>query len=133
MAADPPRSRLWGFLLFCIGCIVISGRLAIVENDAAQRQQTSFGTTDQCERRGRGSENWCHYSFAVGDDWYRGASETYPEVTFRQTVVVYYDTKNPRMNSLVDFSVKSRKDARLVYIFLLVLAATGTYWNRRLI
>jgi hypothetical protein len=112
-------------------CIVYFGHLAIVENDTAKRQQTSFGTADQCERRGRGNENWCHYTFAVGDDWYRGVSETYPEVTFGQTVEVYYDRQNPQMNALEDFSDKSRKDERFVYMLLLVLAAAGTFtvWN----
>jgi hypothetical protein len=52
-------------------------------------------------------------------------------VTFGQTVVVYYDSQNPRVNGLEDFSGKSRKDERFVYILLLVLAATGTImiWN----
>jgi hypothetical protein len=126
-----PRSRLWGFALITVACIVFYVHLAITENDAARRQRTSFGTTSQCERRGRGLENWCHYSFAVGDNWYRGVSQTYPEVTFGQTVEVYYDSQNPRMNALEDFSAKSRKDERFVYILLLVLAATGTFilWN----
>jgi hypothetical protein len=129
--AGKPRSRLWGFVVFTIACILFYGHRAIVENDTAKRQQTSFGTTDQCERRGKGYENWCHYSFAVGDLWYRGVSQTYPEVTFGQTVEVHYDSQNPRMNALEDFSGKSRKDERFVYILLLVLAATGTImiWN----
>ena len=129
--AGKPWSRVWGFLLFTIAGIVFYGHLAIVENDTAKRQQTSLGTTDQCERRGKGRENWCHYSFAVGDDWYRGVSQTYPEVTFGQTVEVYYDSQNPRMNALEDFSGKSRKDEHFVYILLLVLAVAGAVilWN----
>ena len=43
--AGKPRSRLWGFVLFTIACIVFYGHRAIVENDTAKRQQTSFGTT----------------------------------------------------------------------------------------
>jgi hypothetical protein len=126
-----PRSRFWGFVLITVACIVFEGHLAIIENDTAKRQQTCFGTTSQCERLGRGRENWCHYSFAVDDNWYRGASPTYPEVTFGQTVEVFYDRQNPRMNSLEDFSAKSRKHERFVYILLLILAATGTVmlWN----
>jgi len=126
-----PGSRLWGFVLVAIGCIVFYGHLAIVENDTAKRQQTTFGTTNDCESRGRGNENWCHYTFAVGDDWYKGVSETYPEVTFGQTVQVYYDSQNPGMNALEDYSGRSRKDEHFVYIFLLVLAAAGTVilWN----
>jgi beta-lactamase regulating signal transducer with metallopeptidase domain len=52
-------------------------------------------------------------------------------VTFGQTVEVYYDSQNPRMNALEDFSARSRKDERFVYILLLVLAVTGTFilWN----
>jgi hypothetical protein len=58
-------------------------------------------------------------------------SAKYPEVTFGQTVEVYYDSQDPRMNTLEDFSGQSRKDERLVYILLLVLAAAGTFilWN----
>jgi beta-lactamase regulating signal transducer with metallopeptidase domain len=46
-------------------------------------------------------------------------------------VEVYYDSQNPRINGLEDFSAKSRKDERFVYILLLILAATGTFilWN----
>ena len=124
--ASKPRFRLWGFVLFTIACTVFYCHLAIVENDTAKRQQTSFATTHQCERRGRGNENWCHYSFAVGDEWYKGVSQAYPEVTFGQTVVVYYDSQDPRVNGLEDFSVKSRREERFVYILLLVLAVAGT-------
>jgi hypothetical protein len=42
-------------------------------------------------------------------------------------VEVYYDSQNPRMNALEEFSGKSRKDERFVYILLLVLAAAGTF------
>jgi hypothetical protein len=52
-------------------------------------------------------------------------------VTFGQKVVVYYDSQSPGMNALEDFSGRSRKDERFVYILLVVLAATGTFilWN----
>jgi hypothetical protein len=113
-------------------CIVLFGHRAIVERDTASWQETTFGTTYDCERRGRGNGNWCDYSFKVGDDWYRGESETYPEVTFGQTVDVYYDSRNPRANALQDYSKQSRKDERFAYILLSVLAAVVAFalWDR---
>jgi hypothetical protein len=130
--ASKPLSRLWGLILFMLFFVVFYGHRVIVENDVASREQTSSGRTDQCERRGKGNENWCHYSFPVGDDWYRGVSVTAPEVTFDQTVDVYYDSRNPRVNALVDFSKQSRKDMRFLYFFLVALVAIAafTIWDR---
>lgn len=104
-------------------CIFFFGYRAVVENDISSRQQSSFGTIGQCEHRGKGNQNWCHYSFVVGDDWYLGLSKADPEVTFGQTVDVYYDSRNPKVNALEDFSKQSRVNEHCVYAFLFVLAA----------
>jgi hypothetical protein len=115
---------LWGIVFF--------GYRAVVANDISIRQQTSFGTICQCEHRGRGNENWCHYSFVVGDDWYRGVSKAANEVTSGQIVDVYYDMRDPKMNALEDFSKQSRENKHYVYTFLLVLAAVIAFkvWDR---
>jgi len=99
------------------------GYRAVVENDISSRQQTSFGTIGQCEHRGRGNANWCHYSFVIDDDWYPGVSKADPEVTFGQTVDVYYDSRDPKLNALEDFSKQSRVNEHYVYAFLFQLAA----------
>jgi hypothetical protein len=36
---------------------------------------------------------------------------------------VYYDSQNPAMNALEDFSEKSRKDRNVAYMLLFVVAA----------
>jgi len=116
-------------LLFCI---VFIGFRAANQNDAANRQQTSFGIVGQCERRGRGNENYCHYTFPVGDEQYTGVSQAAPELEFGQTVVVYYDRQDPGVNALEDFAEQSRKSRHFVYIFLLVLVGVVafTVWDK---
>jgi hypothetical protein len=111
-------------LLFCI---VFFGYRASVENDSASRQQTSFGTIAQCEQRGRGNENYCHYTFPVGDEQYAGVSIAEQGVGFGQTAMVYYDSQDPRVSALEDFSEQSRKSMRFVYFLLLTLAATVAF------
>lgn len=60
------------------------------EKDTASRQQTSFGIIAQCERRGRGGvDNYCHYTFPVGDEEYIGVNQAASGLEFGQTVVVY--------------------------------------------
>jgi hypothetical protein len=116
-------------LLFCIA---LFGYRAAVENDSANRQQTSFGTIVQCERRGRGNENYCHYTFPVGDEQYAGVSKAEQGAGFGQTAIVYYDSQDPRVSALEDFSEQTRKNMRFVYFLLLTLAATVAFilWDR---
>ena len=130
-----PRSRndgksrrpLWPFVSFLLFCIVFFGYRAYVENDSASRQQTSFGTIVQCEERGRGHENYCDYTFPVGDEQYAGVSIAEQGVRFGQTAMVYYDGQDPRVSALEDFSEQSRKSMRFVYFLLLTLAATVAF------
>jgi Protein of unknown function (DUF3592) len=123
---------LWKPVPFLLFCIAFFGYRAAVENDSASRQQTSFGTIAQCEQRGRGNENYCHYTFPVGDEQYTSVNKAEPGVGFGQSVVVYYDRQDPRVNALEDFSEQSGKNKRFVYILLLVLAAILAFivWDR---
>jgi hypothetical protein len=127
-----PRRPLWPLVSFLLFCIIFFGFRAAVENDSARRQQTSFGTIVQCEQRGRGNENYCHYTFPVGDEQYAGVSKAEQGVGFGQTAVVYYDSQNPRVSALEDFSEQSRKSMRFVYFLLLTLAAAVAFilWDR---
>jgi hypothetical protein len=126
------RRSLWPPASFLLFCIVLFGYRAAVENDAASRQQTSFGTIVQCEERGRGWENYCHYTFPVGDEQYAGVSKAERGVAFGQTAMVYYDSQNPRVSSLENFSEQSRENMRFVYFLLLALAAIVAFvlWDR---
>ena len=119
-----------GVLDFSIACIVIFGRLAIVETTPRSGSRPASVRPVNVSGAAVGAKL---VSLLV-PGWRRsvqGRKRDIPEVNFGQIVVVYYDAANPRMNSLVDFSVKSRKHARFVYIFLLVLAAGGSFilWN----
>ena len=129
---DKSRRPLWPLVSFLPFCIVFFGYRAAVENDSASRQQTSFGTIVQCEERGRGRENYCHYTFPVGDEEYAGISKAEQGARFGQTATVYYDSQDPRVSALEDFSEQSRKSMRVVYFLLLTLAATVafTLWDR---
>ena len=126
------RRSLWQPVIFFVFCIVFFGFRAADQYDAASRQQTSFGTVGQCERRGRGHENYCHYTFPVGDEQYAGVSQAAPDLELGQTVVVYYDNQDPGVNALENFAEQSRKSRRFVYVFLLVLVAVVafTVWDR---
>jgi hypothetical protein len=118
---------LWKLVFFLVFAVLLFGFQAVNQNDAASNQQTSFGTIGQCEHRGRGNENYCHYWFPVGDEQYTGVNKANSELGFGQTVVVYYDSQNPGVNALQDFTEQSRESRRFVYILLLVLAAVITF------
>lgn len=126
------RRTLWPLVSLLLFCIVLFGSRAAVENDSASRQQTSFGTIAQCEHRGRGNKNYCHYTFPVGDEQYVGVSKAGESVGFGQTAMVYYDSQNPRVSALEDFSEQSRESMRFVYFFLLTLAGAVAFmlWDR---
>lgn len=117
---------------FVLFCIVFFGYRAAVHRDSSTVQRTSFGTISQCEIRGRGHENYCHYTFPVGDQQYEGVNKAESDAGFGQTVTVYYDSRDPSVSALEHFSEQSRKDLRFVYIFLGVLVVTIAFvlWNR---
>jgi hypothetical protein len=127
-----PRRPLWPLISFFLFGIAFFGYRAAVESDSASRQETSLGTIAQCEVRGRGHENYCHYTFPVGDEQYAGVSEAEPGAGFGQTAMVYYDRQDPRVSALEDFSKQKSKSMRVVYIFLFSLVAIVAFvlWDR---
>jgi hypothetical protein len=48
------------------------------------------------------------------------------------SVIVYYDSQDPRVSSLEDFSEQSLENMRFVYFFVVTLAVTGALilWAR---
>jgi len=132
------KRKFYGLLVLALylffAALLLAFR-ATDERDTASRQQTSFGIVAQCERRGRGGvDNYCHYTFPVGNDHYIGVNQTSSGLGFGQTVVVYYDREDPGVSALEDFSAQSRKNMRYTYLLLLGLAATVTFivWDRTL-
>ena len=77
-------------------------------------------------------QTYCQYTFSVGDEQYAGVSIAERELGFGQTAMVYYDSQDPRVSALEDFSEQSRSSMRFVYGLLLALAATVafTVWDR---
>jgi hypothetical protein len=132
ISGSPSQKSWWPFLSFVLFGILFFGDRAAVHHDSATVQQTSPGTITQCEIRGRGHENYCHYTFPVGDQQFMGVNKAEPYAGFGQTVTVYYDSRNPSVSALEDFSEQSRKDFRFVCILLAVLVATVAFvlWNR---
>jgi hypothetical protein len=122
----------WPFIVFSLFCIVFLGYRAATEKDAASRQKTSSGTIGQCEERGRSNQNYCDYTFLVDDEQYTGVNKAHSGVLFGQTVTVYYDSQDPRINALEDFSEQSRHDLRFACILGLVLTAVVALalWGR---
>jgi hypothetical protein len=124
-----PRSKndwkswhsLWNAIPLLV-CVFVFASRATTENDAASRQETSFGTIADCERSGRGGYS-CHYVISVDGEQYASHSQEDSYHLLGQTVVVYYDSQNPRMTALEDFSGKAKKDWNFVYVFLLMIAA----------
>jgi hypothetical protein len=92
------------------------------DEDAASRQQTSFGLVTECRYYGKGG-HYCDYTFPVGGEQYAGTSSANSNVQFGKTVVVYYDFQDPNRSALQDFSEKSRKDRNYLYLFLFLFAA----------
>ena len=126
------RRPLWPVFSVLLFCILLFAYQAAIENDPASRQRTSFGTIVQCEERGRGHENYCHYTFPVGDEQYTGVSKADQGAEFGQIATVYYDSHDPQVSSLENFSEQSRNDIRFVYLLLLALAAAVSFvlWDR---
>jgi hypothetical protein len=129
---DKSRRSLWPLIFFLLFGIVFFGYRAAVQNDSASRQQTSFGTIIQCEQRGRGMDNYCHYMFPVGDELYSGVSNAEPGVGYGQKAKVYYDSQDPWVSTLEDFSEQSRTSMHFACFLVLALAATVafTLWDR---
>jgi uncharacterized membrane protein YhaH (DUF805 family) len=123
-----PRSKndrkswhpLWSAVLVLLFVIFILAFQVAQENKAASLQETSFGIISDCDHSARGGYH-CHYTFRVGEKQYAGVSSSTDYLYYGTTTVIYYDSQNPDMNSLEDFSIKSRKDRRAIYIFMLIV------------
>jgi hypothetical protein len=132
ISGSPTQKSWWPFLSFVLLAIVYFGYSAAVHHESATVQQTSTGTITQCEIRGRGHDNYCRYTFAIGDQQYLGVRKAKEGVGFNQTVTVYYDSQDPSTSALEDFSEQSREDLSFVYILLVVLVVTIAFvlWDR---
>ena len=93
------------------------GYRAAGHRHVANRQETSFGLVAECKNSGKGA-NYCHYTFSTEDGQYRGVSQAGSDVVLGQTVTVYYDSQNPALNSLEDFSEMSRTEENWLYVYL---------------
>lgn len=122
----------WPFILWSLFCIVFFSYRGVLEREYASRQKTSFGTIGQCEDRGRGNKNYCDYTFSVGDEEYTETSKAATGVGFGQTVTVYYDSQDPQVSSLEDFSERSRNDLLFACIlgFMLPAVVAIGLWGR---
>src|SRR5215469_1379883 len=117
------RKSLWPFICVSFFCILFFGYRAMVESDSASREKTSFGIVGQCEVRGRGNTNYCDYTFSVGDEWYTAVNKAASRLEIGQTVPVYYDSEDPNVSALEEFSEQSRHDLNCVYVLGLALPA----------
>ncbi|WP_263385621.1 DUF3592 domain-containing protein [Granulicella arctica] len=132
MSDGKSKSSLWPLVSFLLICAVFFGYRSTVEGGSASRQQTSVGTISLCEERGRGHENYCHYTFLVGAEQYENVNTGSRGLRFGQIVTVYYDGEDPRVNALQAFSKQRRGNQRTAYILLVVLAAVLAFvlWDR---
>ena len=123
-----PRSkndwRSWRSLLitfpFVIG-LFLAVPQAIRENAAATRQQTTLGTVTGCEPS---NHNQCSYAFTANGRQYTGkrpAATT--DITVGDRVLVYYDSQDPTMNALEDFSEMSHRDMGFAEMLLFAICA----------
>ena len=94
---------------------------AVREYSAAKRQQTSLGTVTGYDRS---NHNQCSYRFTANGRQYNGMrSAATTSITVGDRVSVYYDSHDPTMNSLEDFSEMSHNDRGFVEMLLIVIAA----------
>ena len=132
ISGSPTQKSWWPFLSLVLLGIVFFGYSAAVHHDSMTVQQTSLGTIIQCEIRGRGHDNYCQYTFSVGDQQYMGVSKAESDVGFGQTVTVFFDSRDPSVSALEEFSEQTREDLRFVYILLVVLVVSIAFvlWDR---
>ncbi len=91
------------------------------ENAASKRQQVSQGVITAYEPS---NHNECRYLFSVGGRQYSGMRPAGTTSVFvGERVTVYYDSQDPTVNAIEDFSEMSRRDRNFVYIVLFVIGA----------
>lgn len=118
---------LWKPVPFFVFCVLFFGYRAVTESRVAAREQTSFGIVGECEQRGRGNDTYCHYTFPAAGEQYLGVSRAALGTRIGATVVVFYDSLDPGVSALADYSEQSRTDRRWVYVFLVLLAGTVSF------
>jgi hypothetical protein len=105
---------------FVIGVLLVAPQ-AVRENLAASRQLTSQGTVTAYEPS---NHNHCSYTFTAKGRLYSGTrSAATTDVRVGDRVLVYYDSQDPTMNALEDFSEMSHNDRGFAEILLFVIGA----------
>jgi hypothetical protein len=95
---------------FIIGVFLVAPQ-AMRENTAATRQQTSQGIVTAYEPY---NHNECSYTFTANGRLYSGIrSAATTDVRVGDRVLVYYDSQDPTVNALEDFSEMSHNDRGL--------------------
>jgi hypothetical protein len=103
---------------FVLGVLFVAPQAA-KEHAAATRQQTSQGVVTAYDRS---NHNQCSYDFSVLGRPYSGRrSADTTDVTVGDHVLVYYDSQDPTMNALEDFSEMSRRDRGFCYMLLFLI------------
>lgn len=103
---------------FVIGLLLVAPDAA-KEHAAATRQQTSQGVVTAYDRS---DHNQCSYGFDILGKRYSGRrSADTTDINVGDHVLVYYDSQNPTMNALENFSEMSRRDSGFCYILLFLI------------
>jgi hypothetical protein len=103
---------------FVFGVLIV-GSEAAREAKAAGRQQTSQGVVTAYDPS---DHNQCSYTFSVLGRPYTGSrSADTTDVTVGNRVFVYYDSQNPTMNALEDFSEMSHRDRSFCFILIFAI------------
>jgi len=93
---------------------------ALRDECAATRQQMSQGLVTSYERS---NHNLCSYTFSVQGRQYSGAASAPTTlVAVGDRVLVYFDSQDPTINALEDFSSMSRRDRSFVFMLIEVIA-----------
>jgi hypothetical protein len=132
-ALEPRNNRSWGTVwVFLIVAAAFFVFRAEVEKRHADRQETSFGVIGHCEKRGRSQDDYCSYSFPVGEEQFWGMSKAVQAFSFDRKILVYFDSQDPRVNALEDFPTRSRRNMRIACLLFLVFVVTFAFvvWDR---
>jgi hypothetical protein len=98
---------------------VVRGPSSSARSRAASRQQSTEGRVIGYERS---NHNQCRYTFSVHGRPYGGMrSALTADVTVGDRVLVYFDSQDPTMNALDDFSAMSQRDKGFVFMLLIVI------------
>ncbi len=115
-----------------IGVLIIAaiavGSRAAEENDSAGWQQAGSGIVTGCQYGRRGGES-CSYTFPVDEKQYLGSDQVHGfGYRIGQTLVICYDSRDPRKNGLEDFSEKCRDDRDAAFALLAIAVVLMIVW-----